>query len=207
EKIEKKTIWGKVAEKVTKRPVLFSIPITLLLLLGAWNVTNLEESYDLIESFPEDLSSRVGYERLADSFSPGSLAPGTLLFVSEQELNMEDLQTVIGTVEEKSGIESVTAQGNTLSKDEKSAKFSVTFKGNPYGAEAFDTVQALRDEGQEILKAAGIIDTDLYIAGESAKNADLRDINNRDTWLVMISMTILITLMLGLQTKSIIAPI
>ncbi|MBO1912589.1 MMPL family transporter, partial [Microvirga sp. 3-52] len=79
EKIEKKTIWGKVAEKVTKRPVLFSIPITLLLLLGAWNVTNLEESYDLIESFPEDLSSRVGYERLADSFSPGSLAPGTLL--------------------------------------------------------------------------------------------------------------------------------
>ncbi|MBO1912400.1 MMPL family transporter, partial [Microvirga sp. 3-52] len=36
---------------------------------------------------------------------------------------------------------------------------------------------------------------------------DLRDINNRDTWLVMISMTILITLMLGLQTKSIIAPI
>jgi putative drug exporter of the RND superfamily len=207
ETIEKKTTWGKVANKVTKRPVLFLIPITLLLLLGAWNVTNMEKSYDLIESFPEDLSSRVGYERLADSFSPGSLAPGTLLFVSEHELTMEELNEVVGKVEEKSGIVSVSAAGNPLSEDGKSAKFSVTFKGNPYGAEAFDTVLDLRDEGPEIMKEAGIVGTDLHIAGESAKYADLRDISERDTWLVMTLMAILITIMLGLQTRSIIAPI
>ncbi len=47
----------------------------------------------------------------------------------------------------------------------------------------------------------------MFIAGESAKNADLRDVNQRDTWLVMIAMSILITVMLGVQTKSIIAPI
>ncbi|WP_172372860.1 MMPL family transporter [Sporosarcina jiandibaonis] len=207
ETIEKKTFWGKVAGKVTKRPVLFLIPITLLLLLGAGNVKNMEESYDLLESFPEDLSSRVGYERLVDSFSAGSLAPGTLLFVSERELKMEELQAAIRKIEEKSEVESVTAQGNPLSEDGKSAKFSVTFKGNPYGPEAFETVLELRDEGQTIMKEAGIVDTDIYIAGESAKNADLRDISDRDTWFIMISMTILITIMLGLQTRSIIAPI
>lgn len=111
---EKKTIWGKVANTVTKRPVLFMIPITLLLLLGAWNVTNMKESYDLIDSFPADLSSRVGYERLSESFSPGSLAPGTLLFVSDQELEAKGLQTIVDKIKEKSGIENVSVFGLSL---------------------------------------------------------------------------------------------
>ena len=205
--IEKKTIWGTVANKVTKRPVLFLIPITLLLLLGSWNATNLDESYDLIDSFPEDLSSRVGYERLADSFSPGSLAPGTLLFVSEKELGMEELQKAIKIIEEKSGVDSVTVQGNPLSEDKKSAKFSLTLEGNPYAMEAFEVVDELRNDSQEIMTAAGVVDTKMHIAGESARYLDITDINKRDTWQVMISMTILISIMLGLQTRSVIAPI
>lgn len=204
---EKKTIWGKVANTVTKRPVLFMIPITLLLLLGAWNVTNMKESYDLIDSFPADLSSRVGYERLSESFSPGSLAPGTLLFVSDQELEAKGLQTIVDKIKEKSGIENVSVFGNPLSEDGKSAKFSITFAGNPYDVKAFDTVLEIRDESQDMLKDAGLTDAELYVAGESAKYADLRDIDKRDTTLVMVMMTILITIMLGLQTRSIVAPI
>ena len=203
----KKTIWGKVAHKVTKRPLLFMIPITLLLLLGAWNVTNMEESYDLIDSFPEDLSSRVGYERLSDSFSAGSLAPGTLLFVSDQELKANDLQPIIDKIKDKPGIENVSVLGNPLSEDGKSAKFSLTFAGNPYDVKAFDTVLEIRDESQAMLKEANLANTEVFIAGESAKNADLRDIDNRDTKLVMIMMTIFITIMLGLQTRSLLAPI
>ncbi|MBE1556327.1 MMPL family transporter [Sporosarcina limicola] len=205
--IEKKTFWGKVAQVVTKKPLLFMVPIMLLLLLGAWNVTNMKQSYDLIESFPDDLSSRVGYDRLGESFSQGSLAPGTLLFVSEQELGKEELQDVIKKIESKPGIDKVTMQSNPITEDGKSAKFSVTFEGNPYDEEAFETVLELRDESGKMLKDAGLADTKLFIAGESAKYTDLRDINARDTWLVMIAMTILITIMLGVQTRSIVAPI
>ena len=204
---DKKTVWGKVANKVTKRPVLFMIPITLLLLLGAWNVTNMEESYDLIESFPEDLSSRVGYDRLSDSFSAGSLAPGTLLFVSEKELKVEELEPIIDKIKAKPGIESISVLGNPLSEDGKSVKFSITFAGNPYDVKAFDTVLEIRDESQAMLKEADIANTEVFIAGESARNADLRDIDKSDTRIVMIMMTVLITIMLGLQTRSIIAPI
>lgn len=204
---DKKTVWGKVAKKVTKRPVLFMIPITLLLLLGAWNVTNMEESYDLIESFPEDLSSRVGYDRLSDSFSAGSLAPGTLLFVSEKGLKVEELEPIVDQIKAKPGIESISVLGEPLSEDGKSVKFSITFAGNPYDVKAFDTVLEIRDESQAMLKEADIANTEVFIAGESAKNADLRDIDKSDTRLVMIMMTVLITIMLGLQTRSIIAPI
>ena len=206
-KIKKTTIWGEIANKVTKRPVLFMIPITLLLFLGAWNVTSLEESYDLIDSFPEDLSSRVGYERLSDSFSAGSLAPGTLLFVSDQELGADDLQPIIDKIKEKPGIENVSALGNPLSEDGKSAKFSLTFSGNPYDVKTFDTVLEIRDESQAMLKELSLPEMEIFIAGESAKHADIRETNKRDTILVMIMMTVLITIMLGFQTRSVIAPI
>ncbi|WOV86665.1 MMPL family transporter [Sporosarcina oncorhynchi] len=207
ETVEKKTIWRKVANIVTKKPLLFMIPIMLLLLLGAWNVTNIEESFDMIESFPEDLSSRVGYEHLGNSFSQGSLAPGTLLFVSDEKIDMTNLMKVVEDIESMTGIDEVTVQSNPVTEDGKNAKFSVTFTGNPYDTKAFETVLELRNESDEMLNDAGLVDTKLFIAGESAKNTDLRDINNRDTWFVMIAMTVLITIMLGLQTRSIIAPV
>lgn len=205
--VEKKTIWGKVAAVVTKKPLQFMIPILLLLALGAWNMTNMKESYDLIASFPEDLSSRVGYERLGQDFSEGSLAPGTLLFVSDNELGMEQLQTVIERIEEDPAIAQVTTQGNPLNEAGNAAKFSVTFEGNPYDAKAFDAVLKLREDSDKLLKEADLSNTAMYISGETAVNADLRDINDRDTWIVMILMTVLITVMLGFQTRSMIAPI
>ena len=205
--IERKSIWGKVAAVVTKNPWLFMVPILLLLVLGAWNMTNMKESYDLIASFPEDLSSREGYDRLGEDFSKGSLAPGTLLFVTESELGMEEMRAVIDRIEEDPAIASVTTQGNPMSEDGKAAKFTITFEGNPYDEEAFDAVLKLRENGDKILKDANLIDTTMYISGETAVNADIRDVNDRDTWIVMVLMTVLITIMLGFQTRSIIAPI
>lgn len=205
--IEKKTIWGKVGNVVTKKPVLFMVPILLLLSLGAWNVTKIDDSYDMIGSFPKDLSSRVGYERLAEAFSEGNLAPGTLLFVSEHELDMEKLKKVTTEIEKNPNIDAITVQSKPVTEDKKAAKFSMTFAGNPYDLQAFDTVLRLREESAKMLKDAGLNDTEMFIAGETAINTDLRDINSKDTWLVMLLMTVLITVMLGLQTKSIVAPI
>src|SRR5699024_12300987 len=51
---EKTTVWGKVARVVTKHPMFFMIPITLLLALGAWNVTNMKKYNDLIHSLPNE---------------------------------------------------------------------------------------------------------------------------------------------------------
>lgn len=204
---DKASIWGKVATNVTKRPAMFMVPILLLLLIGAWNVTNIKESYDLIESFPEDLSSRIGYERLGESFTEGSLAPSTLLFVSKEKMGMEEMLVAIEKLEKLPGVDSITAQGNPSTEDGKSAKFSIIFKGNPYDKEALDAVKEVRSNSEKILRDAELTETKLFVAGESAKNADIRDINKRDTIFIMSIMTVLISIMLGFQTRSIIAPI
>ena len=204
---DKASIWGKVANKVTKRPAMFMVPILLLLLIGAWNVTNMKESYDLIESFPEDLSSRIGYERLGESFTEGSLAPSTLLFVSKEKMGMEEMLVAIEKLEKLPGVDSITAQGNPSTEDGKSAKFSIIFKGNPYDKVALDAVKEVRANSEKILRDAELTETKLFVAGESAKNADIRDVNKRDTIIIMSIMTVLISIMLGLQTRSIIAPV
>ena len=106
-----------------------------------------------------------------------------------------------------SGVDSVSAQGNPVTEDGKNAKFSITFEGNPYDTVALDAVKEVREKADTILKEAGLTETELFVAGESAKNADIRDINKRDTIVIMSIMTVLIAIMLGLQTRSIIAPI
>lgn len=207
EKTERKSIWGKTANAVIKRPAAFLFPLTALMAIVAWNTTNIQESYDLIASFPEDLSSRTGYEQLSKDFSEGSLAPGTLLVVSEEQLELQKLQSALKEVENIKGVDQITAQGNPLSEDGKSAKFSFIVKGNPYETGAFDAVKNIRKNGEGMLQDAGLSDAKLYIAGESAVNADLQDINSRDTAVVMIMMTVLISVMLGWQTRSIVAPL
>ena len=207
ENTDQKSIWGKIAEVVVKRPLFFLLPLIVVMGVGAWNTTHLKESYDLIASFPEDLSSRVGYEQLSKDFSEGSLAPGTLLLVSDEKLDMQQLQSALKEVGDIKGVEQITAQGNPLSKDGKSAKFSFIVEGNPYETEAFETVNIIRENSEAILKDAGLSETKLYVAGESAVNADLQDINDRDTVVVMVLMVIFISVMLGWQTRSIIAPL
>src|SRR5699024_11835552 len=99
----------------------------------AWNVTNMKESYDLIDSFPEDLSSRVGYDRVGESFSSGSLAPGTLLITSKEALQPEALEKAIENLNDQEGVEQVSPVGDPLSADQRSAKLQIIFEGNPYG--------------------------------------------------------------------------
>src|SRR5690606_15203126 len=92
---EKPTIWSRVAQTVTKRPVWFLVPILLLLAAGSFYSTKANETYDLIASFPEDLSSRVGYERLSDAYAEGNLAPATILIESQEKIEREQLMQAI----------------------------------------------------------------------------------------------------------------
>jgi len=120
---------------------------------------------------------------------------------------MEEMLTAIDKFEKLPGVDNISAQGNPSSEDGKKAKFSITFEGNPYDQVALDAVKEVRANSEEILKDSGLVETELFIAGESSKNADIRDINKRDTIVIMLIMTVLISIMLGLQTRSVVAPI
>lgn len=209
--------WEKLAYFVTKRPVVSGSVITILLVLFSLNVANIDYSFNLIKSFPKDMESRQGYEVLEGNFSPGDLASTTLIVEAEEKLDIDKLEKLRQEILDKKGIANVIpnlaqphakfSKNSWLTDDEKVAKLSIVFSSNPYDLGTMDDLNHLRDNEDALLKEAGLAKTNLYFAGETAKQADTRAVNDRDTLVVVISITLLITVLLGLQTKSVIAPI
>ncbi len=61
-----------------------------ILLVGAFQLTNITYSFNLLKSFPDDMSSRQGFELLEENYPAGMLAPVTIILESEQEIEMDD---------------------------------------------------------------------------------------------------------------------
>ncbi|MEK3979364.1 MMPL family transporter [Psychrobacillus sp. FSL K6-2836] len=188
-KKEKTTkLWANAGNVSTKKPWKVAIPILLLLGIGTWHATTIIYSYDLLASFPEELSSREGFTKLGEAFSEGEIAPTTILIKSKDEKVTADIQEKL---EDRPMVSQVRP---STSESEKYTKFSIILKANPYSKEALNELEMIRDE----LESQHVL-----VSGETVKQVDIRDINNRDTLLVMGLMTVLIGLMLAFQTKSI----
>ncbi|QUG39936.1 MMPL family transporter [Psychrobacillus sp. INOP01] len=181
-------LWANAGNVSTKKPWKVAIPILLLLGIGTWHATTIIYSYDLLASFPEELSSREGFTKLGEAFSEGEIAPTTILIKSKDEKVIADIQEKL---EDRPMVSQVRP---STSESEKYTQFSIILKANPYSKEALNEVEMIRDEleNQHVL-----------VSGETVKQVDIRDINSRDTLLVMGLMTVLIGLMLAFQTRSI----
>src|SRR5699024_2519931 len=80
--------------------------------------------------------------------------------------------------------------------------------GNPYDIETMGYLNSLRENNSEkLLEETNLTSASLYFAGETAKQADTMEVNDRDTVVIVIFITLLITLLLGIQSKSVIAPL
>ncbi|MEK5145495.1 MULTISPECIES: MMPL family transporter [Psychrobacillus] len=181
-------IWEKVGYISTSKPWKVAIPILLLLGIGTWHVTTISYSYDLLAAFPEELSSREGFAKLGDAFSEGEIAPTTILIKSKDENTIANIREKI---EDRPLISEVRP---SPSKSDLYTQFSIILKANPYSMEALNEVETIRAE---------LKDSQVLVSGETVKQVDIREINNRDTLLVMGLMTLLIGLILVFQSRSI----
>ncbi|MFT9597029.1 MMPL family transporter [Mesobacillus sp.] len=208
----KAAIWSRLGNMVVKNPVKSGVFVIIPLVAIALNTLNITYSFNLIKSFPDDIQSRQGYEILEQNFSPGELAPTTLIVESEGELGKEELQALRGELLEIDGVEQVNHDfamqaDSYFSDDRNAAKLEIVFAGNPYDQKTFNQLNELQNQGEELKKVAGLEGANFYYAGETAKQAEIRDVNDRDTWVVVLLTTVVIMVLLGMQTKSLVAPI
>lgn len=215
----KRGFWDKLASGVTKRPGLSGSIIFVIMLVISLNVITNEYSFNLIKSFPEDMESRVGFELLEDNFAPGELAMTTLIVESDDNLDVGKLVELREALLEKEGVAQVTpdlsnpnianfGKGIWMNDEESVAKLSIVFDGNPYDIETMDYLNPLREDNAEgLIEEVNLTNTELYFAGETAKQADTRIVNDRDTVVIVTLITLLITILLGFQSRSWIAPI
>ncbi|WHY77944.1 MMPL family transporter [Neobacillus sp. WH10] len=224
---EKAGFWTKVSKQVMKHPAVIAGILLITLLAGALNTTSIQYSFNIMKSFPEDLSSRQGFELLEKHYPAGQLAPVTVILTSDEQIALDEkFLTNVKSLEDHlkniDGVDSIS-QGLTeemikapeklprgfIGEDKKTFKMQLVLKDNPYDTGALKTVQKLRDQEGNILSKSGFSSNSYHLqyAGQTAEQLDIRAMNQRDMVILFSLVTVLITIMLALQTRSILMPL
>jgi len=219
--------WTKVSKLVMKRPAIIAGTLLVVMLIGVFNVTSMKFSFNLLNSFPEDISSRQGFELLEDNYPAGQLAPVTVILKSDQKIEIDDnfldqINNLTSKLESQNGITSVSPNithemiddpanlpRNFLAESENAVKLQIVLDGNPYETEALETLGELRDMNDKLLKDSGFTAKEytLHYAGQTAQQYDVKQMNQRDMIFLFTLVTILLTIVLGFQTKSVLLPV
>ncbi|MGG3800814.1 MMPL family transporter [Metabacillus fastidiosus] len=204
----KEGFWYKLGRFVTEKPWISLIPIVILLVFFTSMTRHVNYSFNLLDSFPKEMSSIQGYNKLNDAFSAGEIAPSTVIVKAEKDLSQEQIQSLVDQLNDRESVSKAEVQGHPYADGHQNvAKINLVLKNNPYTEKAFDDIEKLRDDSKKILKESKIDDASMLIAGETAQNADIRNISHGDEIRIIILTTVLIMIMLGIQTRSLLAPI
>lgn len=220
-------IWPAISKQVMKRPALLGGILLIVLLIGLFNFNSIQFSFNLLKSFPEDMPSRQGFELLEENYPAGQLAPVTVLVKSDKEFPVnaelfEKVNHLVSMLSDESNVASVTPiiqdemlnipeslPKNYLAESNKAIRLQLVLASNPYEKEALDTMQKLRDSEKTLLKDSGFstADVKIHFAGQTAQQLDVNHMNQRDMIVLFSLVTILLTIILGFQTKTILMPI
>jgi len=216
-------IWERIGSLVTNKPRRVLLILVIPLLLAATQTFAIPYSFNLMKSFPSDVSSRAGFDLLEKQYPVGELAPVNVILQSEHELTpnaelVDSLKTLMGQMQSRGNIDRLQPEPQQLSperlvsmigQDKRTLSFSVVLHVNPYDQEALNLLAGWREDSGTMLQASGLNPqgNQLHFAGQTADQLDVRSMNTRDTSLVFALIAILITLMLAIQTRSFIIPV
>ncbi len=193
----------KFGRLVTRRP--WTVIITTLILLGglASVVPRIQYTYDLLESFPKDMPSREGFDLISDRFSPGELAPVQIVVdTTGKDIPLKE------KLEQLSFVADVT-QPMEGKYNHQLQMYEVSLAENPYSSEALSRIPELRSNLKKMLANADIHDTEnhYWVGGETASLYDTKITTERDESVIIPVMICIISLLLLLYLRSIIAMI
>ena len=181
----------KVGNFATKHAWLV-ILITGAILIGlAFTSTQVKYNYDLLSSFPEDMSSREGFKLIEENFTPGELAPVQVLVETDgEDVDLTEDFLALPYV-------SLVSEVRVGKSNPTIQLYEVNLDKNPYSNEAMDDVDNLIEQLPDILANYGIANTEerFFVGGETSAQIDTRDIQARDEGViqpVIIAITFLV---------------
>ncbi|MFC7678672.1 MMPL family transporter [Paenibacillus sp. GCM10028914] len=203
-KIHKEKKDGWIGRMVTGKPWMVVL-IGLVVLGGlAAFATQVKFTYDIMSSFPKDMASRQGFDIIGKQFSPGQLAPVKVIVDTEGK-NVEQLK------DDLSALPYINKIGDPVqgSENPNITAYELEFTMNPYELEAMDHIPDLRATTEKALVNAGISspESKVWISGQTATQYDTEQIGERDTIIIIPIVIGMITLLLLLYLRSVVATI
>ncbi|WP_409345784.1 MMPL family transporter [Paenibacillus sp. MBLB4367] len=186
---------------VTRKPWL--ILIVCLIVLGglAGYSATTKYTFNTLQSFPEDIPSREGFKLISEHYTPGTLAPVSVMVdakgkqtaVKEELAKLPFATKVTGLV-----------QG---SSNKQLEAYELEFNVDPYSNEAMDHIPVIRETAAAALEKAGIGGENVWISGQTASQYDTRELNERDEKVIMPIVIGLIALLLLAYLRSVVATV
>ncbi|URN93549.1 MAG: MMPL family transporter [Candidatus Pristimantibacillus lignocellulolyticus] len=190
-------LWGKIGSFVTEKPwLVISITMIILIVLASFS-TQLKYKYDLLSSFPDDMESREGFTIIGQTYTPGELAPITVIVKDNSDVN-----ALANKVASHELVNNVT-EAVVSEVDSSYSSFEVVLDIDPYSNDAMDYIPVLEEQ---LTAELGNTES-FWIAGQTAGQYDTQQINDRDNSVIMPIVILLIVILLLVYLRSIIATI
>ncbi|MYU26118.1 MMPL family transporter [Streptomyces sp. SID8352] len=199
-------LWHRVAALVGRAPVRVVSAVLVLLVVMSAGLLGYRESYNTLSGFRTATESAQGQRLIQAQFGPGETAPATVVVRSGGDLRSG---TAAGAVADAlAGTDDVGRVGAPRFGDGgRTAFYDVVLDLDPYGSEALDTVDPLGRAARTAAHDAGVADATVLVGGETARTADIRSALDRDTTLVALLILAVVTAVLGLLLRSLLAPL
>ena len=195
-------LWSRIGTFVARRPVAATVlPIVFLLTL-ATGVFQYQPRFAALDAYLRPSESLQGYALLKQSFGAGSLAP-TQVVVTSARSGSPQSAAVQQALMAAPGVASASPAG--VSRDGRVTLYELQFRNDPYAPGTIDLVPQLRSAARAA--AAQASGGQVLIGGETAVSYDTRVISAADTRLVVVLVLILVSIVLGLFLRSILAPL
>jgi putative drug exporter of the RND superfamily len=185
--------WRRVGDRVAQRPRAVWVTGTIVLVVLALNVLNVDTGLTSSNSFRGEVESVQGQKILARSFPAGSSAPTDVIVpdrarapaVRAALLRQRDLVAAVAPPQ-------IGPPG---------VRLSVTLKPDPYSTAALDSVGRLRS----VVKAAG--GQSALVGGATAQESDLRAAATRDNRVIIPIALVVVFLILAVLLRALLAPL
>lgn len=198
---ENHRVMRAIGDFVTGKPWLV-IMISSVILIGlALAATGIKYNYDLLSSFPEDMSSREGFTLIEENFTPGELAPVKVIIDTEgKEIDLTEQLAALPYV-------SLVSEVRTGETNANYQLYDVDLDKNPYSNEAMADVEQMKNDVKVMLTEAGIAENNYWLGGETSAQLDTRDVQLADEKLIQPVMIIIIFLVLVVYLRALVTSI
>ncbi|OUS75921.1 hypothetical protein B1748_13970 [Paenibacillus sp. MY03] len=199
-----KKLGARIGNLVVRKPWTVALVSTLLLATLASFALPVKYTYDLLSTFPEDTPSVEGFKVISEAYTPGELAPVTVVVRSEggapaavaEKLSQHPLVDHVGEPEVSTTDTALTA-------------YTVVYRMNPYNQAAMNAIPELKEAAAAALAEAGTADaaSNVWIGGQTAEQHDSQQVTVRDNQLIIPIVIGLIVVLLLAYLRSITATI
>jgi putative drug exporter of the RND superfamily len=193
----------KVGEFATNKAWLVILISGALLIGLAIASTQAKYNYDLLSSFPEEMSSREGFALIEENFTPGELAPVQVLVDTEgQDVNIIEQLKALPYV-------SLVKEVRVGQTNPNIQLYELDLNKNPYSNEAMEDVDRLKGELPTILADAGLKNAEerFFVGGETSAQIDTRDVQERDESIIQPVIIIVIFTLLLVYLRAVVTSI